>query len=70
MKLPRMTASDIIKILENKDFQLVRQSGSHKIYRNSKGKRVAVPFHSGKILHPKVLKSIMRDVELKEEELR
>jgi len=27
-------------------------------------KRVTVPFHSGKILHPKVLESILRDADL------
>jgi len=45
-------------------FVLVRQSGSHKIYKNKEGSRVTVPYHSGKILHPKVLRSILRDVDL------
>ncbi|MEK6888417.1 MAG: type II toxin-antitoxin system HicA family toxin [Candidatus Aenigmatarchaeota archaeon] len=48
MKLPRLTANEIIKILERKGFHLVRQSGSHKIYKNSTGKRATVPYHSGK----------------------
>ena len=39
------------------------------IYKNSAGKRVTVPFHGAKILHPKVLKSILRDAELSVEEL-
>ena len=69
-KLPRIKARDIIKILEKKGFVLVRQSGSHKIYRDNAGKRVTVPYHSNKILHPKVLKSIMRDAEISVEELR
>jgi predicted RNA binding protein YcfA (HicA-like mRNA interferase family) len=43
---------------------LSRQSGSHKIYKNTEGKRVTVPFHAGKILHPKVLKNILSDAEL------
>ena len=69
-KLPRVTAKDIIRVLEKKGFVLVRQSGSHRIYRNGKGKRVTVPFHSGKILHPKVLKNILADAEITIEELR
>ena len=69
-KLPRIKARDIIKILEKKGFVLVRQSGSHKIYRNKKGKRITVPYHSNKILHPKILKNIMRDAEISIEELR
>ena len=68
-RLPRITARQIIKILENKGFVLVRQSGSHKIYKNSEGQRVTVPFHSGKILHPKLLKSILKDAGISVEEL-
>jgi predicted RNA binding protein YcfA (HicA-like mRNA interferase family) len=34
------------------------------ICKNSEGKRVTVPFHGAKILHPKVLKSILRDAGL------
>ncbi len=69
-KLPRIKARDIIRVLEKKGFVLVRQSGSHKIYRSKEGKRVTVPYHSNKILHPKVLKNIMRDAEITMEELR
>ena len=69
-KLPRITAKDIICILEKKGFVLARQSGSHRIYRNDKGKRVTVPYHSGKILHPKLLKSILADAEIDIEEFR
>ena len=63
-KLPRLTASDIIKVLEKAGFSLSRQSGSHKIYKNTQGKRVTVPFHSGEVLHPKILKSILKDADL------
>jgi predicted RNA binding protein YcfA (HicA-like mRNA interferase family) len=68
-KLPRVTAIQIIKVLEKRDFKLSRQSGSHKIYKDNRGKRVTVPYHSGKILHPKVLKSILSDAEISMEEL-
>ncbi len=63
-KLPRVTASDVIKVLEKIGFSLVRQSGSHKIYRNKSGERATIPYHAGKILHPKTLISILRDVNL------
>ena len=58
-KLPRVHAEKAIKALERVGFILVRQSGSHKIHKNRDGKRVTVPHRSGKILHPKVLKSIL-----------
>lgn len=63
-KLPRLTAKEICAALERAGFALVRQSGSHRIYRNSAGKRATVPYHSGKTLHPKIVRSIMRDAEL------
>lgn len=69
-QLPRLTASEIIKALEKSGFALVRQSGSHRIYKNSEGRRATVPFHSGKILHPKVLKSIMNEADLNLDELQ
>ncbi len=69
-RLPRLTAKQIISILEKRGFKLVRQSGSHKIYRNSEGKRTTVPFHDNKILHPKVLASILKDAEIEPEELK
>jgi predicted RNA binding protein YcfA (HicA-like mRNA interferase family) len=56
-------------VLEKLGFSLTRQSGSHQIYRNAAGRRATVPFHGAKILHPKVLKSIMRDADLTVEEL-
>lgn len=67
-RLPRLTAERAIKALEQAGFSFSRQSGSHKIYKNKEGKRVTIPFHSGKILHPKILKSILRDADLTVEE--
>ncbi len=68
-RLSRLTAKQIISILEKRGFKLVRQSGSHKIFRNSDSKRITVPFHDNKILHPKVLRSILKDAEIEPEEL-
>ncbi|MEK6551933.1 MAG: type II toxin-antitoxin system HicA family toxin [Bacteroidota bacterium] len=63
-KLPRVTASDVIRVLERAGFSFSRQSGSHKIYKNKEGRRATVPYHSGSILHPKLLKSILKDADL------
>ena len=68
-RLPRLTAKQIISILEKRGFKLVRQGGSHKIFRNSEGKRTTVPFHDNKILHPKILSSILKDAEIEPKEL-
>jgi len=69
-KLPRVSADKVIEVLECVGFVLVRQSGSHKIYRNSEGRRVTVPYHSGRILHPKVLRSILTDADLTVEKFK
>jgi len=66
-KLPRLTAREIIAVLEKAGFRLARQSGSHK---NPVGKRATVPFHGSKSLHPKVLKNILRDAGLTVEDLQ
>ncbi|KWT95135.1 MAG: type II toxin-antitoxin system HicA family toxin [Nitrospirota bacterium] len=69
-KLPRVTAADIIKILEMVGFVFSRQSGSHKIFKNKEGRRTTVPYHSGKILNPKTLSSILRDADLTVEKFK
>ena len=68
-RLPRLTARQIITVLEKAGFSLARQSGSHMIYKNEAGKRVTVPFHGSKILHPKLLRSILRDAGIEPDTL-
>jgi predicted RNA binding protein YcfA (HicA-like mRNA interferase family) len=36
-RLPRLTAQEVIRVIEHKGFVQVRQSGNHKIFRNSEG---------------------------------
>jgi len=63
-RLPRITAVEVIKAIKRAGFFLARQSGSYKIFKNEAGKRVTVPYHKGKIIHLKVLLSILRDADL------
>lgn len=39
------------------NFILDRQKGSHRIYVKN-GLRMVLPHHSGKILHPKIVKEV------------
>lgn len=56
-KLPRLTAEAERKLLQA-GFLHVRSKGSHRIYQ--KGSiRFVVPYHAGKILHPKIIKNLM-----------
>ncbi len=43
-KLPRVTANEMIKIVEKLGFRFSRQSGSHKIYKTDEGKRVTIAY--------------------------
>jgi predicted RNA binding protein YcfA (HicA-like mRNA interferase family) len=52
-KLPRLKARESISVLEKSGFFLVRQSGSHMIYKNLRGKRATVPFHASKTSIPR-----------------
>jgi predicted RNA binding protein YcfA (HicA-like mRNA interferase family) len=63
-RLPRVSAIEVIRVLEKIGFTLARQSGSHKIYKNADGLRATVPYHGSTILKPKTLKSILNDAEL------
>ena len=69
-KLPRITADEVIHVLERAGFKLSRQSGSHKIYKNPAGKRATIPYHKRRILHPKVLNSILKDAELSKKDFK
>jgi len=57
-KSPRLTAIQAEKKLLSSGFALLRIKGSHRIYFRS-GERVVVPFHSGKTLHPKIVRQVL-----------
>jgi len=61
-KLPRITAEEAEKILYQSGFQLLRSKGSHRIYQKAK-ERFVLPFHSGKILHPRIIKALLELIE-------
>jgi len=68
-KLPVINAKELIKILERKGFNFSRQSGSHAIYANQNGVKVTVPIHGKKDLGKGLLKQIMKDAGLANEDI-
>ena len=62
-KLPVMDAKEAEKLLLAFGFLLQRTKGSHRIYFKEK-KRIVIPFHAGKSLHPKIVKEVLDAVEL------
>ena len=61
-KIPRLTAKQAEKMLLDNNFELLRSEGSHRIY-GKQSRRVVIPFHSGKILHPKITKQVIQAIE-------
>jgi len=60
-KLSRLTAKEAEKLLLDAGFSQIRSKGSHRVYLKNKT-RVVVPFHSGKILHPKIVKQVIEAI--------
>ena len=57
-KLPKLNAKEAEKLLFDNGFVLDRQKGSHRIYKKD-NKRMVIPFHTSKILHPKIVKELL-----------
>ncbi|MBO0929868.1 type II toxin-antitoxin system HicA family toxin [Fibrella aquatilis] len=53
-----MEAKEAERLLLQHGFVLIRTKGSHRIYLKDKT-RVVIPFHSGKSLHPKIVKEVL-----------
>jgi predicted RNA binding protein YcfA (HicA-like mRNA interferase family) len=62
VKLPRLTAQEAEKLLLKAGFEMIRSKGSHRIYKGG-NKRIVVPFHTGSILHPKIVKKVLKSIE-------
>lgn len=68
-KLPRLKASQIIKILQSHGFVLISQRGSHQKWRKpNTGKQVIVPYHKGKQLPLGTIRSIIDGSGIPEKE--
>lgn len=61
-RLPRLTAEDAEAMLLKAGFVLLRTKGSHRIYFKE-GRRIVLPFHAGKVLHPKIVKQVYKCLE-------
>jgi len=61
-KSPRLNAAEAEKMLLKSGYKLLRTKGSHRIYAKEE-KRIIIPFHKGKILHPKIVKQVLKAAE-------
>jgi predicted RNA binding protein YcfA (HicA-like mRNA interferase family) len=58
----RLSPPEAERLLLQAGFDHLRTKGSHRIYGKG-GLRVTVPFHAGKILHPKIVKQVLETIE-------
>ncbi len=67
-KLRPAKAEEVIRALGKVGFVLVRQSGSHAVFRHPDGRWATVPIHKGKDVARGTLRRILKDAGLSVEE--
>lgn len=62
-KLPRITATEAEKLLLKIGLIQIKSKVSPRIYFREKV-RVVIPFHSAKVLHPKIVKQVLQAIDI------
>ena len=68
-RIPRVTGPDLLAALGKAGFTVIRAKGSHHFLRHADGRSTVVPVHSGETIGPGLLHKILRDCQLKVEDL-
>jgi predicted RNA binding protein YcfA (HicA-like mRNA interferase family) len=69
-KLPRLTAKELIRVLERKGWELDRSRGSHHIYIHPNGQRtLSIPV-ARRPMSIGTLARLLKDAEISRDELR
>jgi predicted RNA binding protein YcfA (HicA-like mRNA interferase family) len=66
----RLTGAELLKVLEDIGFSVVRVRGSHHVLRSADGRVTVIPVHGGEIIGPGLLSKILRDTHCSREELQ
>ena len=69
-RIPRVTGSDPLAALAKAGFTVIRVKGSHHFLRHEDGRSTVVPAHLGETIGPGLLHKILRDCQLKVENLK
>ena len=69
VKYSPVTGKALIMALGKSGFFVQRVKGSHHFLRHPDGRTTVVPVHSGESLGPGLLAKVLRDVEIKRDEL-
>ena len=68
--MPTLKARDVIRVLNLLGFHKSRQSGSHAFFKHPDGRVTTVPIHGGKDVDRGLMKGILEEIGLTEEEFR
>lgn len=68
MVLRPLPSEKVIRILEKIGFKRIRQKGSHVFLKHQDGRITVVPFHKGEDIGRGLLRKIIKDAKLTEEE--
>jgi len=60
-KSPRLTSDEVDRLLLANGFVLLRVKESHRIYGKAHV-RVVVPHHVGQVLHPKIVRQVLKAI--------
>ncbi len=69
-KRPRLRGRELIAILRQSGFEVVRIKGSHHFLRHPDGRATVIPVHAGEDIGIGLLGKILNDVEWTDEDLR
>lgn len=68
MKLPLLSAEELIRILRKMGFDEIRQKGSHKYFKHPDGRATVVPIHPRRDIGRGLLRKILREIEVNRED--
>ncbi len=68
MKLPLLSANELIRVLKKMGFEEIRQRGSHKYFKHPDGRSTVVPMHSNRDIGRGLLRKILNEIEIEREE--
>ena len=68
-RLPRITGKELVAALGRLGFALHHARGSHHVLRNAAGRHVTVPVHAGAIVGPGLLRRILEQAGIRDDEL-
>lgn len=68
-RLPRIRGRELITALKRAGFTVLRVRGSHHFLAHPDGRRTVVPVHAGETIGPGLLRRILADAEMEQDQL-